>query len=114
MSGMETAEIQAQARMTIEAEAAIETAPFARPVIPPGQMHFWRHEWRREPGLRALIRAAAALGEQRCAKNKILCGLWEISQSPEWIAEDDGKMPWGGQFAALDRGELPAVKEAVA
>lgn len=109
---IETADIQAQARMTVETEAAIETAPFALPVIPPGQMHFWRHEWRREPGLRALIRAAAALGEERCAKNKTLRGLWEISRSRDWIAEDDGKMPWGGQFAALDRGALPAVKEA--
>ena len=83
----ETPDVQTWARMTLDAECECNEGPLDHlPVVPPEQMLDWQSLWTDRPELRALIRAAARLGEQRCNRSAAARALWEMSQSEAFMA----------------------------
>ena len=91
--GEETPAMLAQARLTLAAEGCVQDDDFTPPVVAPGRMADFQREWRRRPGLRALIRAAQDLDDALVERNRSLCALREMARSAQWRREPGGRLP---------------------
>lgn len=99
MPDLEADRFSGDARATVAAELESGEPVGSVPVVPPGRMADMRAEWRRDPSLSLLIRAAGRLGEAEVAKSRLARALWEMARSPEWKTDGRGLLADFPEFA---------------